>query len=58
MKKTLKRTVKNRYNLVSEDLRILQQMITKRSVYAKAKVVDYERRPKHPKQYMEYIETY
>lgn len=57
MKKHLKKRIKNRYNLVGEDLRILQQMITKRSVYKTAKVETYDRRPKHPKNYMDYIET-
>jgi hypothetical protein len=56
MKKQFKKSFKNRYKIVGEDLRILQQMITKRSVYAKAR--DDYRRPKHPKRYMEYIETY
>lgn len=58
MKKQLKKRIKNRYNLAKEDMQILQQMITKRSVYKTAKVEAYDRRPKHPKSYLEYIETY
>lgn len=57
MKKQLKRTIKNRYNIAKEDLRILQQMVSKRNVYKSASVGNFNRRPKHPKAYFDYIET-
>jgi hypothetical protein len=57
MKKQLKRTIKNRYNIAKEDLRILQQMVSKRNVYKGASADNFSRRPKHPKTYFDYIET-
>ncbi|MCU0667337.1 MAG: hypothetical protein MUF85_01845 [Patescibacteria group bacterium] len=60
MKKTIKNNVKNRYLQWNEDMRILQRMVTKKSVYAKARVnsVDYQRRPKHSKRYFYQYEQY
>ncbi len=58
MKKRLKRTIKNRYNIAKEDVRILKEMISKRSFYSDTKSRFYGRKPKHPKVLMEYIETY
>lgn len=54
MKKTIKSRIKNRYDQANEDMRILQQMIHKRSVYAKVRAKSFtERRPKHAKKYFE-----
>ena len=51
MQKSITTKMRNHYEMWNEDMRILQRMVTKRSVYAKAKIssVDYQRRPKHIK---------
>lgn len=54
MKKTIKKRVHERYDRLSEDMRELQRLMTKQSVYASAKIRAYgARRPKHIKRYYE-----
>jgi hypothetical protein len=52
MKKTIKKRIYERYDRMSEDMRELQRMMTKQSVYAGARIESYgSRRPKHVKRY-------
>ena len=54
MKKTIKSRIKKRYDQAGEDMRILQHMIHKQSVYAKVRAKSFtQRRPKHVKRYLE-----
>lgn len=59
----MKRNIGKRITLglrqINEDMRELQRQMTHRSVYAKAAVRNYTRRPKHKKSanyYLDYIE--
>lgn len=54
MKKTLKKQMHDSYDRISEDMRELQRLMTKQSVYASAKIRAYGgRKPKHVKRYYE-----
>ena len=54
MKKTIKLRMHDRYDRLSEDMRELQRLMSKQSVYASARVRAYGvRRPKHVKRYYE-----
>lgn len=54
MKKSIKRRVHEQYDRINEDMRELQRLMTKQSVYANARIREYgARRPKHVKRYYE-----
>ena len=52
MKKNIKKRMTERYDRLSEDMRELQRLMSKQSVYANARIRAYSaRRPKHIKRY-------
>lgn len=56
-RRRVKWQVKSRYSQMGEDMQVLQQMISNRSVYKTAKAQVYERRQKHRPRYLDYIEV-
>lgn len=58
MKNTLKNVFHDQYDQIREDMRELQQLMTKQSVYASARIRAYgNRRPKHVKRFYELQEN-
>lgn len=49
MKRNIGKRISARLKMINEDMREMQRLMRRQSVYAKASIRNFERKPKHPK---------